>query len=68
MTKRDLIDDVEVEEMENYVSKNELLGEKKKKGFVKFCTTSSKEWSSFNVHKAFNTIIMAGYRFKYGMN
>ena len=64
MTKRDLIDDVEADQMSSFVTKKELLAEKKKQGFVKFCSTSSKAWNDFNVHKAFNTIIMAGHEFK----
>ena len=64
MTKRDLIDDVEADAMQNFVSKKDCLSEKKKQGFVKFCSTSSKAWNDFNVHKAFNTIIMAGYEYK----
>jgi GTPase KRas protein len=68
MTKRDLLDEAEEGDMERFVSKKELLAKKKEFGFVKFSTTSSKAWSDFNVHKAFNTIIMAGYEYKAANN
>ena len=65
MTKRDLLDEAEEEEIaQKFVTKKELLAKKKEFGLQKFATTSSKAWSDFNVHKAFNAIIMAGYEFK----
>ena len=57
MTKRDLLDDVAEDEQSNFVTKKELLQKKKDHSCTNFSTTSSKAWSDFNVHKAFNNII-----------
>ena len=65
MTKRDLLDEVDPESMSDFVSKKELLQKKKEHSCTNFSTTSSKAWSDFNVHKAFNNIIKAGELFKY---
>ena len=62
-TKRDLVEIIDDESM--LVTKGELQQKKKDFGLVLFASTSSKEWSDFNVHKAFNNVINAGYKFKY---
>ena len=63
-TKRDLLEDESIEEEEK-VTKEMLKKKQIEHGLVSFNSTSSKEWSDFNVHKAFKSVINAGYLFKY---
>ena len=60
MTKRDLLP-AEGQSTFGFATKQMLQQKKIEFGFIVFASTSSKVWGDYNVHKAFNNIIDAGY-------
>ena len=61
MTKSDLLDEDDTEEMVNI---KELVEEKARLGLMGVRKTSSKEWEDFNVHKAFSFALESAYTAK----
>ena len=62
LTKSDLLDTLEEDEC---VTFENIQTEAKAHGFQGCSKTSSKEWSDFNVHQAFNRTLASAYQFKY---
>ena len=62
LTKSDLLDTLDEDEC---VTFENIQTEAKAHGFQGCSKTSSKEWSDFNVHQAFNRTLASAYQFKY---
>ena len=62
LTKSDLLDTLDEDEC---VTFENIQQEARTHGFQGCSKTSSKEWSDFNVHQAFNRTLASAYQFKY---
>ena len=56
-----------IEFLEDSVTVEEIKKKQQEVGLQMWAKTSAKVWEDFNVHKAFNRILVAAYRFKYQM-
>ena len=62
LTKADLLPN-----LEDGVTLDRIKEKKQELGLQLALSTSSKEWEDFNTHKAFNSTLLAAYKFKYLM-